>query len=60
VLEDGLDELLAGFNISYIHLPDYYYETVTALKEPWLDVFEHVRNGTIGNQGWYRFVLNTF
>ncbi len=50
MLRDGLDILFKGFDISYKYLPDYYDETVTSMEEPWLDVFEHVRNGTIGNQ----------
>jgi hypothetical protein len=57
VLINELNLLLEGVNIEYIYLPDYSNLAVTTLREPWLNAFEYIRNGTVGAQCWTRSIL---
>lgn len=48
VLEDGLELLLQGINISYVELLDYNEQRAIVQNEPWLEIFEEIRSDNIG------------
>ena len=51
MLIEGLDVLLEGVNIRYVHLRDYHETTASKLKEPFANAIEYVRTGAIDQPG---------